>query len=364
VVVPVVDVVLVVVVGRCAMDVVDAVACLDMPTGSTGGRRASNNASAAAPPAGSQALASAGQGPPLASAGPAPTDSVLGRGGAAGRDGKAPKEIKLCQAILLAIIPWYVFVTVSIAFALAYHQHKGATWALLILAALVFISLVNIFRAEKWLFFTSALCLVALGTAAAVGLFTYSEFLGKYWDSRDSHAYANVLPSEDAAGYADAGKLVFAEEARLDVSRALGYKDVNVYCVAPILDDAPAKEVQFWAVGVDCCEQRGFFDCDDAWDSDAKSGVVVSPLRHWHTQYALAVQQAEHTFELASAPEPVFVRWVVDPDRLTRNYFRFGMGILIVATVAHGVASCVVAYALQVEPSKKKAKRSMSTLFA
>ena len=37
---------------------------------------------------------------------------------------------------------------------------------------------------------------------------------------------------------------MFAEEARLDVSRALGYKDVDVYCVAPVLDDAPLTEAR------------------------------------------------------------------------------------------------------------------------
>ncbi|CAK0871502.1 unnamed protein product, partial [Prorocentrum cordatum] len=207
---------------------------------------------------------------------------------------------------------------------------------------------------EKWQFYTVAMCLVAIVAATVVGVFTYGEFLGKYWNARGSHSYANVLPSEDAAGYADAGKLVFAEEARLDVSRALGYKDVNVYCVAPVLDDAPLAEVQFWAVGVDCCEQRGSFDCDDAWDSDARSGVVVSPLHGWHSQYALAVRQAEHAFELASAQEPVFVRWVVDPEKVTRNYFHFGVGILVVAVAAYGVLSCVVAHFLKTARSPRR----------
>ncbi|CAK0871501.1 unnamed protein product, partial [Prorocentrum cordatum] len=247
------------------------------------------------------------------------------------------------------------FISVSLLFALAYHRHKEATWALLSFATLALLVLVRwLDPDEKWQFYTVAMCLVAIVAATVVGVFTYGEFLGKYWNARGSHSYANVLPSEDAAGYADAGKLVFAEEARLDVSRALGYKDVNVYCVAPVLDDAPLAEVQFWAVGVDCCEQRGSFDCDDAWDSDARSGVVVSPLHGWHSQYALAVRQAEHAFELASAQEPVFVRWVVDPEKVTRNYFHFGVGILVVAVAAYGVLSCVVAHFLKTARSPRR----------
>lgn len=268
--------------------------------------------------------------------------------------------IKWYQAVLLWIIPWYVFIVVSLVFALPYHNHKESTWVLLLLATVFFVVLFNRSATDEntWRQYCWGLCVLALGLATGVGLFTYNQFLGNYWHSRDSHSYANVLPSEDAAGYADAGKLAFADEARLDTSRALGYKDADIFCVAPILDEVPLKEIQFWAVGVDCCERRGTFDCDDAWDPDARSGVVVvSPDRNWHDQYALAVRQAEQAFKLASAPEPVFVRWVVDPDRVTRNYFRFGVGILIVATVAHGVISGVFSHVLRTTVAKKGKKK-------
>ena len=54
------------------------------------------------------------------------------------------------------------------------------------------------------------------------------NFYSIYWLYHDSHAYANVLPSEPAAGYLDAGKLVFAEEAHIDARRGMGFKDRDV----------------------------------------------------------------------------------------------------------------------------------------
>ena len=36
------------------------------------------------------------------------------------------------------------------------------------------------------------------------------------------------------------------------------------YCVAPILDPSSTTRVEFWAVGMDCCAERGDFQCGDA----------------------------------------------------------------------------------------------------
>ena len=55
--------------------------------------------------------------------------------------------------------------------------------------------------------------------------FAPGNFYSIYWLYHDSHAYANVLPSEPAAGYLDAGKLVFADEAHIDARRGMGFKD-------------------------------------------------------------------------------------------------------------------------------------------
>ena len=146
-------------------------------------------------------------------------------------------------------------------------------------------------------------------------------------------------------------------------------QDGSTFCVAPIVDSEANASVQFWAAGVDCCGGR--FDCDDAWDGKAHAGVRRAwreqPLgfdappknllgltcswlngfdamqRGGRTQarpmgpglqnqthfmsrellafgghelrYASAVRQAEAAYGLKSAKEPIFVQWVIDPEK-------------------------------------------------
>ena len=84
-------------------------------------------------------------------------------------------------------------------------------------------------------------------------------------------SYLNVLPSESAAAHADAGKLLFSLDTKVDTSKTVGYRAKHVYCVAPIMDYATTV-IQYWAVGVDCCQGRGQFACGDV--VDVKVGMV------------------------------------------------------------------------------------------
>merc|ERR1719159_1832451 len=60
----------------------------------------------------------------------------------------------------------------------------------------------------------------------------------------EAREYHNVLPSEPAAAHADAGKITFAEAARIDTTKAVGYKAASTYCVAPILDPSSNNRVE------------------------------------------------------------------------------------------------------------------------
>lgn len=261
------------------------------------------------------------------------------------------------EAIRLAFLPWLLFVVVSWLFVGgAYHGAPRVVSVLLVGAAAACAergwrrrSRGDIAEAsQRQRLHLSVLCLLALGLATTVGVLAYDGWLAYYWSCGHSRAYANVLPSEAAAGYADAGQLIFADEARVDASRGLGYKDGAVFCVAPIRDEAWGMgPVQFWAVGMNCCDARGGFLCDDAWDPKARAGVVVSQGealgRDWRPEYLFAIEQAEAAFELVSSPEAVLVRWVADPERLLVNLWRAGTGILVVGGAVHLLFSIAVA---------------------
>mmetsp|Transcript_54886 Transcript_54886/g.117783 ORF Transcript_54886/g.117783 Transcript_54886/m.117783 type:complete len:318 (-) Transcript_54886:43-996(-) len=262
------------------------------------------------------------------------------------------------EAVRLALLPWLVFVAVCWLFSAGAYHAAPRVVAVLLVGAAAACAEQGLRRrsrgdvaeeaSNRQRLNISVLCLLALGIATTVGILTYDGWLAYYWSCGRSHAYANVLPSEAAAGYADAGQLIFADEARVDASRGLGYKDGGVFCVAPIRDEAwGIGPVQFWAVGMNCCDARGGFLCDDAWDPKARAGVVVSRDealgRDWHPEYLLAVEQAEAAFDLVSSPDAVLVRWVADPERLLVNLWRAGTGILVVAGAVHLLFSIVMA---------------------
>lgn len=241
-----------------------------------------------------------------------------------------PQNFGLLELSSIVVVPWLVCVTICYMFAVIYHAAPGAVWLIILVGLVVCMSMIRNDHQKDYrehgLVDSSVahLCLVAIFLSTFFGVVAYQGFYSKYWLSHNSHSYANVLPSEAAAAYGDAGKLIFSEDARLVVSKSLGYKDGSVYCIAPIQDDADSK-VQFWAAGYDCCGARGSFSCDDAWDNKAHAGVVLQP----EPKFLEAVHQAQAAFGLEAAKEPVFVRWVVDPERVELKNFLFGNGILV-----------------------------------
>merc|ERR550537_821201 len=154
-----------------------------------------------------------------------------------------------------------------------------------------------------------------------------------YYAYDENRSYSNVLPTEPAEAHADAGKIKFSHTARVDTTRAMGYKAGSVYCVAPILDDTQLDRVEYWAAGIDCCPSRGDFNCDDAWNPKAKSGVVIldsnALIPTKHDFYMKAAKEAEAAYQLSSAEEPLFVRWVADPQGIQDDYWRAGVGFLV-----------------------------------
>lgn len=262
--------------------------------------------------------------------------------------GKEPKGpgFSVGELLTLLIIPFLLFSATCCLFAFAYERFSQLVWLWFFVA--LFASVMAYRRlkggsgaAAEMLPRAAALSVIA---GAAVGLVAYDLALQSYSFYETAYEYVNVLPSNNAKGYGDAGMIVFAEEAHLDTSRTMGYKDTTTYCVAPILDDEHVATVQFWAAGMNCCNQRGGFVCDDAWDSKARAGMVIPGtsrvMGDVRLEYMKAVRQAEAAYGIASAEEPIFVQWVVDPEKVHNIYMLIGVGILIVANTAYCVAAC------------------------
>eukprot|EP00927_Polykrikos_kofoidii_P027714 TRINITY_DN24291_c0_g1_i1.p1 TRINITY_DN24291_c0_g1~~TRINITY_DN24291_c0_g1_i1.p1 ORF type:complete len:361 (+),score=68.24 TRINITY_DN24291_c0_g1_i1:50-1084(+) len=246
------------------------------------------------------------------------------------------------QMVGLVLIPSVIFFFVCFMFANWFWKMPMLVVFVVLLIGFVPLAIgvvPQMRRAATWHFWVSVLAVIAVVCSATVGLATYFAQLRSYWQYKESFSYTNVPPSDPSQAYMDAGKIIFADDARVDSSRSVGYKDVKVYCVAPIIDDTVYEDsVQFWAVGMDCCEARGKFSCDDAWDVRARSALVVTNVE----KYPEAIKQAEAAYGLRSAENPLFVRWVVDPWVVQQLYWHMGVGVLMVGLGFNCVCNSLV----------------------
>lgn len=259
--------------------------------------------------------------------------------GSIGQRNKGNVQGRQASWIRFALPAWLVFVVVCVLFGFWYHDLKVLIWLMLATVCGVCILVICLnwyhqgFSPKRT---TAILCLLGACTAALVGWIANDCCFERYWSSRDMETHVGVSPTAVAAGYADTGEITFSDEAHVASSYALGHKDEKTYCVAPVQDGtlSTQPEVQFWAAGIDCCSP-GLFTCDDAWDPKAKSGVVMRNVStlfpDWYPEYWEAVKQAEAAFGIASSAEPIFVRWVVNPEQVSNKYLHIGIGILIAA---------------------------------
>jgi len=195
-----------------------------------------------------------------------------------------------------------------------------------------------------WQAFGCAMFVVAFFLALVVGDTNYWMNLQPYYDVLNLQAYENVDPSKYwGQQLMDAGRIGFAEGTGIDLSRSMGFRNDDWYCVAPIAtqqqllqnkagaevpDQHQPQEVvttsstfDFWAVGTNCCSGSSTteFRCGEYNSPTARSG-----LRLMHDDqrpfFRLAVRQAEAAFGIKSV-HPLFFYWMEDP-LLEMNAYR------------------------------------------
>lgn len=182
----------------------------------------------------------------------------------------------------------------------------------------------------------SAACFAATLLGLLCGKYVYYAHIYEAELYATSRVYTNVLPTDAALAMQDASMLVFSSDAWVDLPRSIGLDHDGRYCVAPILTAAAAEDatpegtlqVNFWAVGKDCCSQRGGWLCGSTARDAPQGGVVVldgSPLRPgakpWYLQAARMVSE-EAGLVLPQAYEPSFVLWGTTLDSRIENEWR------------------------------------------
>lgn len=224
----------------------------------------------------------------------------------------------------LCLIPWGVFLMCSLFVML----EGEATLAVVVMGAyatgFIFFAVLNFsqYHSDRALVYFMCGVAVVLGSFAGYFIFCFHSYdFEAFWNHRQ---YANVWPTEPAAAHRDASALVFSEGARPDVRLMGSYSGVyGTYCVAPIamggLIEPDHGDIQYWAVGIDCC-RGGRFECGASSDLSARAGMVVYERQHlfstWFPReadmYKQAARMVAAKFGAHSADRPIFVRWVKD----------------------------------------------------
>lgn len=202
-----------------------------------------------------------------------------------------------------------------------------------------------------WLFWptvTIVLCSAAVGLGVALGENLW-EPLSRYYHLSRLRSYTGVNPSTTPAlQMQDSGRVLFTAGSVVD--RAHGGCFVNgiTYCVAPITlgNDTKKSESQgFFAVGTECCECENSavtnFRCGQ-WSSSLAGGGLRSIEGSNLPFYQLAAQQWSATYGVSSR-DPLFFRWVQDPEYEYSMLYAGAISEYYLAMVAAPPLVCCVA---------------------
>jgi len=229
--------------------------------------------------------------------------------------------------LVVFIGTWLCFTATLLLFTYGYMKIPFLCWlwtATVLVLIAVAIAFHFLARRGQVTVALSTGCFIAVVLGSLLGLYVYDTAAIYPMFYRHARKYSNVVSSEPSAAVADAGKLTFNEQARVDVNKSVGYiaEDGVVYCVAPVLDPTKQPRIEYWAAGIDCCASTGDFRCDALSNPRAQGGVVVFDNNGWFTParypfYQKARAKAEAQFLLQSVGDPLFIRWV-EKDNL--NY--------------------------------------------
>lgn len=180
---------------------------------------------------------------------------------------------------------------------------------------------------------TLSVCIwLALISSTMVSDQLFWKYRWGYYSLEELDTYINIDPAHDQGQtYMDAGQVYFKESTFVAKTKAVAYRENGVYCVAPIIRQPlenqdgveavasqgaftlpPSGTVDFWAVGINCCDPSGAaFTCGQVNGVGARAGVRLmrDDVRPF---FMMAVQEWTAKNNLP-ARHPLFFTWVADP---------------------------------------------------
>lgn len=237
--------------------------------------------------------------------------------------------IPYCLYLLIAWLGWllYHFCNIAMTFIIG--------TAVIVSLGLILVAVTTQKKNKKPLFALGCLALIAVFVGVSVSNSGWNSSWEQWWwmqTGRKTGASAGT----PAPARSDAAVISFATVKNgtawtsVDATRAAGYRHGDVYCAAPILDPKVALgdivRVEYWAIGINCCDDFGSFTCDQSRESvGGGTGVVMKdggmPCAGCHAeQFRLATAKASGVNGMVSAPGALFVRYVSSAKTIEHLY--------------------------------------------
>mmetsp|Transcript_43950 Transcript_43950/g.71229 ORF Transcript_43950/g.71229 Transcript_43950/m.71229 type:complete len:320 (+) Transcript_43950:81-1040(+) len=239
------------------------------------------------------------------------------------------KTVNLAALAMCLLLPWLLFTAVFTVHALTMQYDDKDLVQVIDMAAVAWVVLLGYSAFQNWrredgqplwyifLFASSAL---ALFLAITLGNVNYVTNTVPFLDAGNMNDYMNVSPKEYKGNQLmDAGRIHFSADAKLDLTKSMGFKNLDTYCVVPITVGSTAggpeqlENYDFWAIGTNCCSGHvADFHCGEYNNVAAHAGLRLMK-DEMRSYFRLAVQQAEAAYNI-KANHPIFLYWMQDPQ--------------------------------------------------
>jgi len=249
---------------------------------------------------------------------------------------------------VLVLVPWVTFLVAVLTLVIVQHFSGMLAFMLIVFiaGASFFLVLLHVLgrQSPHFGFITlGCLCLLALFVGVLLGQQGWDSYWRQFWWTQTGHRFMDSVASTPAAAKVDGSMIHFdpKNNSVVDDVRSAGYKNGRRYCVAPVLTADQISDftiVQYWAIGIDCCENIGSFSCDDSRLPNGRWGVVMLdngfPCPGCNAEYFReAIVKAENEHKLVSAPQALFVRWMKDPRHMVAHFLMQALLYLVFTVI-------------------------------
>jgi len=264
------------------------------------------------------------------------------------------KRLNSVAILVSLIVPWALFCGVFWVLSFTLHYRSPALAYAIVFVGLLVVLVCGAYAAAEarkkvaghgkvptWAIFFFATMLLAWFVGAVMGDANFFINLRPFYDISNLGTYPHIDPSLfRGQQLMDAGRIVFTNNTKLDLKRAMGFRNQEMYCVAPISvarQNGTFETLQtydFWAVGVGCCSgSNPDFHCGEFNNPSAHGGLRLMKDGE-RAFFRLAVQQAEAAYNIKAA-HPLFFTWMQDPIAEVNAYQDEGFQFYLIGVFSY-----------------------------